>query len=154
MDIEKIMKIIEGNVNNYFNKLDILKEMSEEDIEPEEEPTSEEPAQEKPKAPATPPKKEEESVSDNEPVEEEPVEEDPVDVDIDPEVANEPEPKPKGLNKVHKAKLRKWLLTNKKLNSASFQGLTDQMDIDDEEAHAYLFKIASTLLKQHLDKQK
>jgi len=59
----------------------------------------------------------------------------------------------KGLNKEHKSKLRKWLLTNKKLNNPSFQGLVDQMDIDFDESNEYIFKIASVLLKQHLEKK-
>jgi hypothetical protein len=149
-NINRAFEDIKRNAKNFFENVDIKKEENPEeqektpDIEQNANPANE------PSEPETPETDAEVPETETEPEVKEPEAE--KEQDIKPEEDKQTSTTP--LDKDDKDKLRKWLVKNKKLTNESFLGLVGQMGVGEEQAYTYIFAIASTLLKQHLKKQK
>lgn len=151
-NINKAFEQIKRNTKNFFENVDIKK--TDEPEEQEKTPDMEQNANpiNEPSEPESEPTTDTETPETG--TETEPEVKEPEAEKQETEPENNKPTSTTPLDKDDKDKLRKWLVTNKKLTNESFLGLVGQMGVGEEQAYTYIFAIASTLLKQHLQKQK
>lgn len=148
LDTKKIMKQIERNTKKFLNEFQMFGE-DEENQDVEQKPTPE------PKPQMNPDETPENDVPEDnqEPIgepDEEPTEE-PIET---PDNSVEQKPQEDAgvsVTNDHKEKINKWLLTNKKLNTESFDGLVGQMEVNKTQAYNYVFMVAREYLQKTLD---
>jgi len=137
LDTRKIMKQIERNTKKFLNEFQMFGE-EEENQDVEQKPTPE------PKPQMPPAESPENDVPEDN---QEPTEEPDENIEQKPE-----EDKGMSLSNDHKERINKWLLTNKKLNAQSFEGLISQMEVKKTEAFNYVFMVAREYLQKTIEK--
>jgi len=131
------MKQIERNTKKFLNEFQMFGE-EEENQDVEQKPTPE------PKPQMPPAESPENDVPEDN---QEPTEEPDENIEQKPE-----EDKGMSLSNDHKERINKWLLTNKKLNAQSFEGLISQMEVKKTEAFNYVFMVAREYLQKTIEK--
>ena len=149
LDTRKIMKQIERNTKKFLNEFQMFGE-EEENQDVEQKPTPEP----KPQMPPTETPENDVPEDNQEPIEE-PVEEPTQEPTETPDENIEQKPeedKGMSLSNDHKERINKWLLTNKKLNAQSFEGLISQMEVKKTESFNYVFMVAREYLQKTIEK--